>query len=171
MKVINLIGGACTGKSTTAFGLMYFMKKMGLRVEYAGEYARDMVLEKRNNILIDQLYILAKQNRKLSRLKGEADYVVTDTSLLLCAAYPHDDIPELEQVIKAYFDSYDNLIFYLPRNFQFQFQKEGRSQSSHAEAELFDPIIEKVLPPSAIKLSVSEDYVDTILAHLGIYVR
>ncbi len=168
MKVINLIGSANTGKSTTVYGLLYLMKRLGLNVEYASEYAKDMVWEKRNNILQDQLYILAKQHRKLSRLSN-VDYAITDTSLLLGIAYAGKDaLPELVAIIKAYFNFYDNVTFYLPRNENFKFHPEGRSQSTADEADAFSPLIEAVLPENAIRFPKSDDYVMPILEHLGL---
>jgi ATP:corrinoid adenosyltransferase len=67
MKVINIFAGPCAGKSTTAAGLFYLMKVSGYNVELVTEYAKDMTWEGRHNILGDQLYILAKQNRRLER--------------------------------------------------------------------------------------------------------
>jgi nicotinamide riboside kinase len=172
MKVVNLIGGANTGKSTAAFGLMYRMKRWGLNVEYAGEYARDMVLEERSNILRDQLYILAKQNRKLQRLKDiDVSWVVTDTCLLLGTAYNYQKDPALEALTKEYFSRYNNVTFYLPRNYNFLYHTEGRSQKSHEEAAEIDTKIEAILPDDTIRLEVSNnrDYVTQILNHLGFF--
>lgn len=55
MKVINLFGGPGSGKSTLAAGLFERMKIQGLSVELVTEYAKDMVWERRGNILDDQL--------------------------------------------------------------------------------------------------------------------
>ena len=64
MYVINLFGGPSTGKSTLAALLFGTLKsKYDLNCEYVNEYAKDLVYEKRNQILLkDQLYIFAKQN-------------------------------------------------------------------------------------------------------------
>jgi hypothetical protein len=170
MKVINLIGASNTGKSTATYGLLYAMKKLGLNVEYASEYAKDMVYEKRGNILQDQLYILAKQNRKLSRLAVMGvEYAVTDTCLLLGNVYsPDDALPELKAVITAYFNQYDNTTFYLPPNEDFTFDARGRVQNNRDESNAFVKKIEAVLPPEAIRLTRSSDYIWPILENLGL---
>ena len=171
MKVINLIGGANTGKTTAAFGLMYAMKKMGLRVQYAGEYAAEMVSEHRSNILDDQLYILAKQNRRLDRLRDQVDYVITDTSLLLGCVYAKSGEPSaLADIIWAKFLGYDNQVFYIPRNYDFLFDKESRVQASHAEASAFDKVILTLLSnvPNTHYLSTKTDYVEQILNILNL---
>jgi nicotinamide riboside kinase len=169
MKVINFIGASNTGKSTAVYGVLYLMKKLGLKVEYASEYAKDMVYEKRANIMADQLYILAKQNRRLSRLADcGIDYAVTDTCLLLGNVYSTPtDLPELRNVITAYFNQYDNTTFYLPVNDDFAFQKEGRVQQSAEESAAFVQKIEAVLPADTIRLVKAHDYVEPVLTHLG----
>jgi hypothetical protein len=169
MKVINLIGASNTGKSTATYGLLYTMKKLGLNVEYASEYAKDMVYEKRGNILQDQLYILAKQNRKLSRLEVMGvEYAVTDTCLLLGNVYaPDDALPELKAVITAYFNQYDNTTFYLPPNESFAFSGIGRVQQNRDESNALVSKIEAVLPDNVIRLDKANDYVSPIIEHLG----
>ena len=73
MRVINILAEPSAGKSTTAAGLFYKMKQDGLRVELVNEYAKDAVWDNRQDILADQLYMLAKQNRKLERLRDKVD--------------------------------------------------------------------------------------------------
>ena len=93
MKVINLFGGPGVGKSTAAAGLFYEMKKRQLSVELVTEYAKDMVWEKRWNILDDQLYILAKQHRRIARLAEHGiEYVITDSPISLGLVYLKPEI-------------------------------------------------------------------------------
>ena len=112
MKVINLAGQPSAGKSTTAAGLFYLMKHAGLNVELIDEYAKQMTWEKRFGTLADQLYILAKQNRKLERLRGQVDYVISDSPLFLGRIYNQSNkLPSLNSFIMEVFNSYDNLNF------------------------------------------------------------
>ncbi len=118
MKVINLFAGPGAGKSTTAAGLFHKMKKMGLSVELVTEYAKEKVYENNMCVMADQLYLLAKQNRRLERLRKHVDYVITDSPLLLCAYYgelygkhPGIVVPLARQV----FDTYDNVNIFINR--------------------------------------------------------
>lgn len=52
--IINLIGGPGSGKSTTAAGLFYKLKKLGYNCEMSLEFAKDKVMD-------DQIYIFGKQ--------------------------------------------------------------------------------------------------------------
>lgn len=44
-KIINFIGGPGVGKSTTALGVAYNLKKRRLNIEYVAEYAKDVTWE------------------------------------------------------------------------------------------------------------------------------
>ena len=82
MKVINLWGGPCSGKTTTAAGLFHKMKMQGLNVALVQEYAQEAIWEQRQALLDDQIYIFAKQQRRLSRFEGHGlDWVITDSPL------------------------------------------------------------------------------------------
>jgi hypothetical protein len=167
MKVINLIGGANTGKTCTALGLTYQMKRAGLRVKYVPEYAEDMVYEERSNILGDQLYILAKQNRRLHRLRDRVDWVVTDSPLLFGLVYASpSDHPELGAAIRKYWDSYDNVSFLLPRDYSFRYDPVGRVQQSHEEAHRYDILAEHYMPADTHRLELGRDYITQILETL-----
>jgi tRNA uridine 5-carbamoylmethylation protein Kti12 len=88
MKVINLFGGPCTGKSTVASGLFWRMKMQGRNVALVQEYAQEAIWEQRQNLLDDQIYIFAKQQRRLNRLQGHGlDWVITDSPLPLSVVY------------------------------------------------------------------------------------
>jgi len=143
MKVINLWGGPGAGKSTTAAGLFYKMKKSGYSVELVTEYAKDLVWDERHTLFKDQLYLLSKQNRRLDRLEGKVDYAITDSPLLLVLAY----IPE------GYYDSFNKLTFdvwnnYLNYNIVLNrghdYTGEGRNQNE-TQAIKIDKDIEKIL--------------------------
>jgi hypothetical protein len=85
--LINLFGGPGSGKSTTAAGLYYQMKREGIPVEIAREYAKDVVWEGREHLFEDQLYIFAKQRKRIRDLLGKVDFIVCDSPLLLSAMY------------------------------------------------------------------------------------
>lgn len=117
MKVINLFGQPGAGKSTTAAGLFHLLKLKGINCELVTEYAKDMVWRKMHpDAYADQLYILAKQNHRLERLRNQVDYVITDSPLLLSHIYcPPNYMPSFVKVVDELWDRYNNISFLLKR--------------------------------------------------------
>lgn len=172
MKVINLLGGPGVGKSVTASQLFAKLKRLGANVELVTEYAKDMVWENRDNILEDQLYILAKQNRKLSRLLGLVDYAITDCPLLLGLAYTKPDYyKEFHSFLMEVWNSYDNQNFYLVRSPKNKYQAIGRVQNNLEEAILYDKKIWNLLQVKGVAytpITCDDDVVSSILRELVI---
>ena len=145
-KVINLFGGPNTGKSVLACDLFTFMKKSNYNVELITEYAKDLTWEKRQNILLeDQLYIFAKQHRKLLRIKDNVEYAICDSPLILSGVYYNTDsnIYDKKLFLKLILDTfkqYPNLNFYLDRNLEFKYFEEGRNQTLE-QAKSIDNLI------------------------------
>jgi predicted ATPase len=144
--VVNLFGGPGTGKSTTAAELFAVMKKQGKNVELVTEYAKDLTYEGRRNILeSDQLYIFAKQHRRMKRLHGQVDYIVTDSPLFLSVVYARyfsdqDHGSFIDLVIDTH-NKYDNLNIFIERDLEEHSYKEhGRSQTEDEAITLDDAI-------------------------------
>lgn len=133
MKVINFFGGPGCGKSTNAAGLFYHMKNMGKKVEIVTEYAKDMVYENRQNILADQLYILAKQSRRVSRLRDVVDYCITDSPLILSAIY-NSGSPLISELALEIFNSFENINILVERTKPYQ--RYGRIQTELEAIEI-----------------------------------
>lgn len=146
MKVLNIWGGPGTGKSTTAAGVFYHMKSLDIKCELIQEYAKDMVWEQRHNILEDQIYIFAKQQRRISRLRNHGlDWVITDSPipLGLCYTKPEHLSDAFVQLVMQVYNSFDNYNFYLTRNVQYD--PVGRNQKTEGEAVIMDDKIKHLL--------------------------
>lgn len=148
MKVINFFGGPGCGKSTTAAGLFYTMKKQNYRVEMVTEYAKELVWENSREVLADQLYLLANQNRRLERLRGKVDFVIADSPLLIAAHYGrlYGNHPEI--IVPLCFDifhTYDNINIVLGRNKPYvKLGRLGDEEAARkADKDIFDLLIEE----------------------------
>jgi hypothetical protein len=125
--VVNLYGGPGTGKSTTAAHLFALLKIDDiLRVELCREYAKGVVYEDRLYLLEDQLYIFAKQNRKMARLNGKVDFIITDSPLLMSYHYSGYD-PFYKDLVLRYLSNFDNIHIFLDR--VKPYRKLGRIQT------------------------------------------
>lgn len=143
MKVINLYGGPGVGKSTTAADIFVHLKRKGYNVELIPEYAKQMVYDKRYNILErDQLYILAKQHRNLLRLLDQPmDFAVVDSPLILTTAYNnHNNLDQdiLNSLVRHLDSKYDNLNIFIMRNTNFTYNPNGRTQKNLEDAMIED---------------------------------
>jgi|AGFS01.1.fsa_nt_gi hypothetical protein len=141
-KIVNLVGGPCCGKSTTAAGLFAAMKlKSDQKVEIVTEVIKDYVYDENKGAMHDQILITAQQNHRLRRLQGKVDFIISDASLLNGVVYNefYKDSKNLStQLSIDLFNEYDdNLVFLLPR--KPQYDQYGRTQSLE-EAKHLDRI-------------------------------
>jgi tRNA uridine 5-carbamoylmethylation protein Kti12 len=128
MNVINLFGSPGSGKSTTASGLFYRLKNMGINVELTGEYAKDLTWSKRQHTLQDQLYVFGKQHHRVWRLSGDCDVIISDSPILLGLAYAQDYPECFHQTTLWAFNQYNNINFLINR--VKPYNPKGRNQSS-----------------------------------------
>lgn len=138
LKVINLYAGPGAGKSTTAAGLFYLMKLNKFKVELVTEFAKDKVYERHSELLEDQLYVFAKQQRRLKRLVGQVDWAITDSPLLLSILY-NKEYKNLNPLILEEYEKYDNLNFLIGR--VKAYEPFGRLQTETEAKELDTKLI------------------------------
>ena len=149
MKVINLFGGPGIGKSTISAAVFVELKKNNFRTELRTEFAKDLIYEQRESILkCDQLYVFAKQNRKLSSLLSQdLEYVITDSPLFLQMIYNNPENLNqkiFEDLTIDVFRRYENINFLIKRNSKHVFQTDGRRHSFEESLEI-DKIIKNKL--------------------------
>jgi len=164
--VVNLFGGPGCGKSTVAAGLFYELKRNGLSAELVTEFAKDCIWEERHVLLEeDQLFILAEQHRRIYRLRGKVDIIITDSPLVLSALYFNDLNVYSEPYFKAFcldlFSKYPNLNILLKRNPVFTYDANGRTQAKLEEAQAVDRTLAAMMEGWRIPCSevVSDDNV------------
>ena len=172
MKIINLWGGPSTSKTTTAAGLFFEMKKMQLKVELVTEYAKSLVYDRRFNILEDQIYVFAKQQRQIARLLDHGlEWVISDSPipLGLCYTKPGSLSVNFDNLVMEVFNRYDNYNYLLSRNVEFS--PIGRTQKTEEEAKEFDEKVKLLLNKFNMpyqNIIGGEPAVDTILTNIGL---
>jgi hypothetical protein len=171
MKVINLFSGPGVGKSTLAAGLFYEMKCQRLEVELVQEYAKDLVWEQRLNMLSDQLYVFAKQQRRIRRLQDhKLDWVVTDSPIPMGLVYlqPGALSENFSELVWDVFNEFDNINFFITRNVEYS--PVGRSQTL-TQAQELDQKILHLLENREVNFTTvkgGEGSIPTIMDHLGL---
>lgn len=132
--VINAFAGPGAGKTTSCLEVAEKLKKQGFVTEYVQEYAKELVYDN-NLIMLDghyehQFAILNEQMKRINRLYGKVDFIVTDSPILLNNTYLNED--KNTEVYLAYSDSvnklyglYNNFNYFVERD-TLVFEKEGR---------------------------------------------
>lgn len=135
--VVNIFGGAGAGKTGAAWEIAATLKKLGYVVEYAPEYAKELAWDQNYEALSGsvegQRAIYEEQVRRVDRLKGKVDFVVTDSPTPLCLAYLNEDGEQAEKFRKEVmreFKAQNNFSFAIHRGRIFE--TEGRI---HTELE------------------------------------
>lgn len=149
-KIINLWGGPCAGKSTTASGLFYELKKRGVNVELASEWIKDKVFEGTKYPFKDELYSFAKQQKKLRQMVDKCNVIITDSPLPLTILYATEEpMPIFSDLVMTYFNMYNNVNYLIRRDHGYS--SVGRIQSSADEADKIADNVEKFLGNNQIK--------------------
>lgn len=132
--VINAFAGPGAGKTTSCLEVAEKLKKQGFVTEYVQEYAKELVYDN-NLIMLDghyehQFAILNEQMKRINRLYGKVDFIVTDSPILLNNTYLNED--KNTEVYLAYSDSvnklyglYNNFNYFVERDTSV-FEKERR---------------------------------------------
>lgn len=85
--IINLFAGPGVGKSTTMAGVFTKLKLAGVDCEQVLEYAKELVWDDRTDLLADQKHIFEEQLKRVKRVYGKVDVIVTDGPIALTVVY------------------------------------------------------------------------------------
>lgn len=132
--VINAFAGPGAGKITSCLEIAEKLKKQGFVTEYVQEYAKELVYDNHLTMLDGhyehQFAILNEQMKRINRLYGKVDFIVTDSPILLNNTYLNED--KNTKVYSAYTDCvnklyglYNNFNYFVERDTS-AFEKEGR---------------------------------------------
>lgn len=142
--VVNLFAGPGAGKTTCAWEIASELKKRGIETEYVSEFAKELVWENKLDLLDGSLehqtYIYQEQNKRVQRLLGKVDVVVTDSPSLLSLMYLKELDPIFEQTLLSNFNSQQNFNLFINRGKLFQ--QAGRLENLEESKVIDKRIIE-----------------------------
>lgn len=138
MKVINLIGQPSAGKTAMAAGLFYVMKRRHLNVELVPEYNKDIIYEDHKFAMNEELLIFSEKYKRIRRLDGKADYVITDSSLLNSIFYSDEFGSAGRDFFRLVADRFDNEYIFVER--AFPYVPHGRMTDDRAADSMSDII-------------------------------
>ena len=136
--VISLFAGPGAGKTTCAWEIASKLKKLGYVTEYVGEYAKELIWDGRADLLVgtleNQRAVYNEQKRRIDRLIGKVDFVVTDSPPILSKTYLEEHDAQFEQEIVSDFSKYNNFCIFVERGSYYE--KEGRRHTEEQSKEL-----------------------------------
>jgi ABC-type oligopeptide transport system ATPase subunit len=174
--IINLFGASGSGKSTTAYGLTYFLKKAGYSAEYTPEFAKKLSWLKDFKTLKKQGYLFEKQQYVQSLPVGQVDFIICDSPIVLADFYALAySNPIRTQAWNKYvwetFNNQNNASFFLERSELIPFEEAGRNQTSEESLE-HEEVMKGWLSENALTpvfLTSSNDTVQDILDYLTVH--
>lgn len=171
---INLVGGPGAGKTTTAMLVTARLKACGVDAVYVPECALDKVLEGSLGVT-PQFDLLAEQVKRLLRTYGSGyRVVVTDSPIILQAAYSDSPVDRCRsiEVAKALHDPED--FYYCVENFRADHSMVGREQDAETSKKL-DVILKDLLNEAGFpyktvpKLLAADEIVNEVTLALCLY--
>ena len=165
--VVNLISGPGAGKSTTAAGVFFDLKRLGINAEMALEFAKDKVYEEAFRTMDDQIYIFAKQYHKLWRLRDKVDVIITDSPLLVSLYYNKEESKHFNDLVVEQYHKFNNICYFIKR--AGEYHSEGRLQTAE-ESEQIDKEIINLLEKYDIEyIPVEQENAVVEITHTVLY--
>lgn len=166
--VINAFGGPGSGKSASCMDICQQLKKQGYNAEYVQEYAKELVYDENREMLDGtpehQFEVLKEQLRRVDRLYGSVDFIVTDSPTLLNGVYNKELTPEYDSMVTALYNDFENCTYFVERDASV-YQQEGRIQNVE-ESQKIDQDVKQLLKDKDIYYETyNHDTIDKIVSN------
>lgn len=123
--IVNAFAGPSAGKTTSAWEIAAELKKRGHIVEYVPEYAKELVwdgnLELLNGEIKNEKLIYQEKKRRIDRLIGKVDFVITDSPTIQSVTFLDStrneilDIAKFTEIALNEFSKYKNFNYFVER--------------------------------------------------------
>lgn len=140
--VINLIGQPGGGKSTGMAYIFSQLKLKGISCEQADEYIKSKIWEGHDHISEYQIYVFAKQLKKLQSLNNKVDVIVTDSPLFLQMYYGEHEGENFKKLVMEKFNSFTNKNYFINR--VKKYDPKGRYQTEE-ESDIISKKLKSLL--------------------------
>lgn len=132
--VVNLFAGPGSGKSTGAAFLFAYLKLAGVNAELVTEFAKELAWEGDKEFMANnQVYITGQQVRRMNRLVGKVDVIITDSPIELGALYTEEET--LKALCAVEGKKFDNRIDFFVRRTK-AYNPSGRNQTFQEAVEI-----------------------------------
>ncbi len=184
-KLIGLLGGPCTGKTTLAEAVHMALTNAGVSSSWADEFVSEDIKQigapDPELIVYEQYRFLFQQRRREEQSLANSDIVVTDAPSLLGYAYPllrcsptkgerqEKFLPEFTRLFNEDVNRYDHL--YLLKR-EINYEENGIRFHTYEQAVAFDNMLINMLNDAGANYTIIggsvEERVSKVLGDLGI---
>lgn len=141
MKVLNFYSGPGSGKSTASAHVFSHLKRHNITTELVGEFAKELIYLGNETQLVNQVYIMGCQYRKLKDLqRHNIDVAISDSPLLLQLVYCRNKpyYEEIKALNLKLNEEFQNINVFINR--VKPYQTYGRVHNEH-EAKEIDKLV------------------------------
>lgn len=163
LRRINFYGPSGVGKSSIAAKIFASLKELKYDVEQVQEYIKAWAHEGKKPVSFDQLYIFAKQLHSEDVLLRNVELLVSDSPLMLNAAYSHFyhsfAAQNILTVAQEFDEQFESINFFLTRTVPFvaKGRYEQQEQSDHF-GDFLQQFLRKNLRSEFILIDVTKDF-------------
>lgn len=151
--VVNLIGQPGGGKSTGMAYIFSQLKLRGISCEQASEYIKDKIWEGHDHIQDYQIYVFAKQLKKIQSLNNKVDVIITDSPLFLQMYYGKNEGENFKNLVIEKFNSFNNKNYFINR--VKKYDPKGRYQTE-IESDAIADNLKNLLEEHNINYSIMD---------------
>lgn len=119
-----------------AHALMGELKFYGLNVEFAHEYAKELVFEKRFNTFNNQIYLFSKQHARIYNCVNQTDVLITDCPILLTPIYDKEKRQSLVDLVLNEYRKVPNQYTVFVKRGKKKFTEKGRIHDEKASNKI-----------------------------------
>lgn len=165
-KVINFYAGPSAGKTTAALEFVSLLKKRGYEVEFAPEFAKELLyggfLHLLDGSLVNEVNMINEKHRRLKLYDGKVEFIVTDAPLNMSIFYASDEYREWLTWYVKEIDTFNNYNVFIERGEDYD--TKGRKQT-YEESLTIDKEIKSFLVNYK---SIDRDEVSKLLTLLNL---
>lgn len=169
--IVNIVASPCAGKSTLACSLFSLLKKNHLNAEYVSEYAKQLVWEKKFELLNNQYYVANQQYKMIKSIENQVDFLVCDSPLFMSLIYNEynrenvSDVHKTKKFILKKMEEFPNSIYiFIKRDQEILYDNTGRVHTKIESLEI-ENLVENLLNEQGISYLEMKTGDDTLKAY------
>lgn len=166
---VNFFGSPSSGKTVSAASMFVQLKKLHVDSELVAEFPKDLVLEKNEVALGNQIYVFGSQLYRIQCAYNNTRISLVDSPILLSTIYNPNTSTHLNNLIFEQHKKFNNLNLFV-RLKDFPYSTVGRAhdreQSEEIESRILNMLTVNDIPFIEYDNTMEDEIIDVILDSL-----